>query len=260
MSLSIGHFLRALLWAGALVFASHAHAQASRTWVSGVGDDANPCSRTAPCKTFAGAISKTLTGGEIDTLDGSGFGGVTVTKSITIASDGAGIGGVLVGGTSGITVNAPAGSTIYLRKLVIEGLGLTGNSIAGVNVISGDVHIDDCVIHGFTGSPGAGVYSQASTASRIFITNTKLYGNNVGVLNSATVSSPIALIDTVIDKNLSYGIQGTTSFAVFSLHRSVVTGNPVGISAPSPAKVNSYGTNLITGLEAGTTLTPVALQ
>ncbi|PYQ51096.1 MAG: hypothetical protein DMF59_08935, partial [Acidobacteria bacterium] len=61
-----------------------ANAQASRTWVSGVGDDANPCSRTAPCKTFAGAISKTAAGGEISVLDPGGFGAVTITKSITI--------------------------------------------------------------------------------------------------------------------------------------------------------------------------------
>ena len=61
-----------------------AEAQATRTWVSGVGDDANPCSRTAPCKTFAGAISKTAAGGEINCLDPGGFGAVTITKSMTI--------------------------------------------------------------------------------------------------------------------------------------------------------------------------------
>ena len=70
------------------VAGSLAHAQATRTWVSGVGDDANPCSRTAPCKTFAGAISKTAAGGEINVLDPGGFGAVTITKSITISSRG----------------------------------------------------------------------------------------------------------------------------------------------------------------------------
>ena len=65
-----------------------ASAQASRTWVSGVGDDANPCSRTAPCKTFAGAISKTSVGGEIDALDPGGFGAVTITKAITLDGGG----------------------------------------------------------------------------------------------------------------------------------------------------------------------------
>src|SRR3979490_2576921 len=81
-----------------------AHAQATRTWVSGVGDDLNPCSRTAPCKTFAGAISKTAAAGEINCLDSGGFGSVTITKSITIKCEGV-IGGVLAAGTFGVTVN-----------------------------------------------------------------------------------------------------------------------------------------------------------
>src|SRR5208282_3935113 len=97
---------------------SVAHAQATRTWVSGVGDDANPCSRTAPCKTFAGAISKTATGGEIDALDPGGFGAVTITKSITVDGAAAGLAGVQVSGENGITVNAP-GATVTLRNLSI---------------------------------------------------------------------------------------------------------------------------------------------
>src|SRR5882724_9179059 len=82
-------------------------AQATRTWVSGVGDDANPCSRTAPCKTFAGAISKTAAGGEINVLDPGGFGALTITKAITIDATGGSIAGILVAAGSGITVNAP---------------------------------------------------------------------------------------------------------------------------------------------------------
>src|SRR5881396_3472418 len=102
-------------------FASMAQAQATRTWVSGVGDDANPCSRTAPCKTFAGAISKTAGGGEINVLDPGGFGGVTITKSITISSTFEA--GVLVSGTPGITVAAGINDTVVLEGLDIEGLG-----------------------------------------------------------------------------------------------------------------------------------------
>src|SRR4030081_2699280 len=100
-------------------FSTVAQAQATRTWVSGVGDDANPCSRTAPCKTFAGAISKTADGGEIDALDPGGFGAVTITKSITI--DGGGGGGwasILNAGSNGIIVNAttlPASVVVTLR-------------------------------------------------------------------------------------------------------------------------------------------------
>src|SRR5215210_4407571 len=104
-----------------LAFATAAQAQATRTWVSGVGDDVNPCSRTAPCKTFAGAISKTADGGEIDCLDPGGFGTVTITKSLTIdGTHGSGFGSILASGTTGVNVNdslsgAPMTKIVRLR-------------------------------------------------------------------------------------------------------------------------------------------------
>src|SRR3977135_1197347 len=91
------------IFAMAVALATPAQAQATRTWVSGVGDDVNPCSRTAPCKTFAGAISKTATGGEINCIDPGGFGAVTITKAITISCQVEA--GVLVSGTNAIIVN-----------------------------------------------------------------------------------------------------------------------------------------------------------
>src|SRR4029078_5860907 len=91
---------------------SPASAESTRTWVSGLGDDVNPCSRTAPCKTFAGAISKTLGGGEIDCLDPGGFGAVTITKSITIDCTGT-FGSVLVSGTNGIIVQAGVADKVF---------------------------------------------------------------------------------------------------------------------------------------------------
>src|SRR6476469_7307884 len=100
----------------AVGFASGAFAQATRTWVSGVGDDVNPCSRTAPCKTFAGAISKTAPGGEINVIDSGGYGAVTITKALTIAGDGA-MASVLVSGTNGIIVAAGASDIVILRNL-----------------------------------------------------------------------------------------------------------------------------------------------
>src|SRR5713101_1906294 len=85
---------------------SLAHGQATRTWVSGVGDDVNPCSRTAPCKTFAGAISKTAEGGEIDALDPGGYGSVTITKAIILdGGTGSGWASILVTSGSGVNVN-----------------------------------------------------------------------------------------------------------------------------------------------------------
>src|SRR5262249_50900223 len=149
-----------------------ANAQATRTWVSGVGDDANPCSRTAPCKTFAGAISKTAIQGEINVLDPGGFGAVTITKSITISSVGFEA-GVLVSGTNGIVISALSSDQIRLIGLDIEGLG-TG--LDGVKVLAaGQVYIINCTIHHFTGS-----------------------GVN---MNSSVASSAVTIKDTIITQN-----------------------------------------------------------
>ncbi|MCB1569545.1 MAG: right-handed parallel beta-helix repeat-containing protein [Dokdonella sp.] len=126
------------------------HAQATRTWVSGVGDDANPCSRTAPCKTFAGAISKTAAGGTIDVLDPGGFGAVTITKSITIEADGS-IGSAGVSNTNGINVNAGATDIVTLRGLKIVGLGSAAPGLKGISVSQvGSLVIEGVQIENFT--------------------------------------------------------------------------------------------------------------
>src|SRR5882762_6627655 len=125
----------------ALILASApAQAQATRTWVSGVGDDVNPCSRTAPCKTFAGAISKTAAGGEINCLDPGGFGAVTLNKSMTIDCSPF-AGGILSAGVNGVNVNT-AGTKIVLRGIEFQG---AGTGVNGVNVTAGaDVMIVNC--------------------------------------------------------------------------------------------------------------------
>src|SRR3954470_976340 len=128
-----------LLVVSGLLLSAVASAQATRTWVSGVGDDVNPCSRTAPCKTFAGAISKTAAGGEISVLDPGGFGGVTITKSITIdGGTGAGLASILASGINGVVVNAGANDIVILRNLSINGAGLAaGTGVNGIRFLNG---------------------------------------------------------------------------------------------------------------------------
>src|SRR5579859_7672301 len=130
-------------------------AQASRTWVSGVGDDANPCSRTAPCKTWAGAISKTAPGGEIDALDPGGFGAVTITKSITLDGGGGQVASILVAGTNGVVVSAAATDVVVIKNIRFQGLLGNGSNAAnaGTNAIrflaGGALLVDNCEIYGF---------------------------------------------------------------------------------------------------------------
>src|ERR1044072_7791113 len=156
----------------AFAFAAVAQAQATRTWVSGVGDDANPCSRTAPCKTFAGAISKTAAGGEINVLHPGGLGGVTINKSLTLSSEGCEA-GVLVSGTNAIIVNAGANDIVVLRGLDIEGLG-TG--LNGIRFIAGKtLHVENCTINRFTQN---GIDFNPGAAANLNVRNTIIRNNN----------------------------------------------------------------------------------
>jgi nitrous oxidase accessory protein NosD len=143
-----------------------ASAQATRTWVSGVGSDANPCSRTAPCSTFSGAISKTAAGGEIDCLDPGGFGAVTITKAITIDCNGV-AGGILASGVNGVIVNAGVNDRIVLRNLSIQGVGTGINAIrflAGLHLT-----VENVRISGFT---TIGIDVSKSASGNLYVRDT----------------------------------------------------------------------------------------
>jgi hypothetical protein len=198
-----------------------AQAQATRTWVSGVGDDVNPCSRTAPCKTFAGAISKTAAGGEINCLDPGGFGAVTITKNMTIDCDYT-EGGVLAGG-NGIVVNG-AGIVVRLRGLDIFGVNPPSN---GVRFLAGAaLIIDHCRIARFNSASSWGVSFQPSEAARLVITDT-LINDNGNPAVPATAGGGILVQPT-----------GAGGSATVTLDNVRLVGNSQGLRAESTGSAN----------------------
>jgi hypothetical protein len=229
-----------------------AHAQATRTWVSGVGDDANPCSRTAPCKTFAGAISKTATGGEINVLDPGGFGGVTITKSITISSEGFEA-GVLVSGTNAIIVNAGNTGVVVLRGLDIEGLG-TG--LAGIKVLAAAaVHVEKCVINHFTQFGIDFVPASVSaTTSQLYVSNS-IIRNNAGAssggirIKPGTNVSAIGMIENTQLLNNQFGLRAEDNSKV-AVKSSVAAGN-TGSGFIAVSNVTAVTLNLDSCVAAG---------
>jgi len=236
-----------------LLHAAPAQAQATRTWVSGVGDDANPCSRTAPCKTFPGAISKTAAGGEINVLDPGGFGAVTITKAITIRSDSVEA-GVLVSGTNGIVISAGATDQVVLYGLDIEGVG-TG--LDGVKILSGGVvYVIKCTIHHFTGN---GVNSVSTTNNgKVFIKDS-IITQNLGGVNIAGngVANAGAVADSFIDGNTSFAVQANGLNNSIALIRSILSNSPTGVGLLNSATSISFGTsNTITGAATITTTLP----
>jgi hypothetical protein len=246
-------------------FASMAQAQATRTWVSGVGDDANPCSRTAPCKTFAGAISKTAPSGEINVLDPGGFGAVTITKSITISSESFEA-GVLVSGTNGIIINSAANTDIVtLKGLDIEGLGTGINGIL-IQGATGRVFVENCEIHGFAQRGISDIRSSASAASgSLLVRDTIIRNNGIGNNQSGAVVIPGANFTVFANfDNCRFYANGNAGLVADSntrvtVNRSVSSNNlNAGFFAEGPGGAaelnikNCVSSNNLQGITAGT--------
>ncbi len=251
---------------------SIAQAQASRTWVSGVGDDANPCSRTAPCKTWAGAISKTAACGEIDALDPGGFGAVTITKSITLDGTGT-FASILASLVNGIIINAAATDVITIRGISINGFC---NGLSGINLLQAKaVNVEDCVIfrmggNGITstdnnglklnirntvirdnGGDGMNIVAAAATPARVTLYNVSLNGNVNGMHARSVSRLPPNTQCSAGNSSAGVFADNTVaaSFAVVRVQRSEISGNATGAQAGSGGGVASsvieIGQNLI---------------
>jgi hypothetical protein len=203
-----------------------ASGQATRTWVSGVGDDANPCSRTAPCKTFAGAISKTSAGGEIDALDPGGFGAVTITKAITLSGYGA-YGSVLVSGTNGIVIAAGSSDVVVLQDLELNGIALSGSpGLNGVSFNSGaQLVVKDCKILGFSQN-GINVALNQSTNASVAVTNTSVTGGAVGLFFSNTGTGKLTgSLDRVTVEGAATGVETNSANSFVTVNNSTLMNN-----------------------------------
>jgi hypothetical protein len=239
-------------------YTAPAAAQASRTWVSGVGDDVNPCSRTAPCKTLAGAISRTAAGGEINCLDPGGFGAVTITRSITIDCTGT-LGGVLASNTTGVILNG-ANIHVILRGLSISGGPPTLPGVHGIRFLqSGSLTVEDSIIENFNAAApnGNGMTIAPSGSAQVFVSNTQIIGN----LNSGIIVQPtgagnarVVLRNVVMARNTGAGLQvnttGNTGTGVFvTVSDSSIAGSLNGINVitaagTAPGLVTVIGSNI----------------
>jgi len=256
MQKSLLKIFYAIVFAFSASYAIPAHAQATRTWVSGVGDDVNPCSRTAPCKTFAGAISKTAAGGEIDCLDPGGFGTVTITKSITIDCTGT-MGSILASGTTGVIVNG-ANVNVILRGLSINGAGTTPG-FNGVRFIQGNsLTIENCIIQNFTNSNAFGVSFQPSGAARLYVRNSTLVNNGTGatgggiLVQPTGVGSAAALVEDVgmlnnAGSGVSVNTTGNTGGGGFfvQVEETSISGSQTGVNVLGPAGTTVANVNVV---------------
>ncbi len=226
-----------------LFCASIAQAQATRTWVSGVGDDANPCSRTAPCKTFAGAISKTAAGGEINCIDPGGFGAVTITKSITIDGGGT-FASILAAGTNGIVINAGVNDVVNIRNISING---NNTGLNGIRFLAGkSLSVTNCEIFRFTQN---GIDVNKTASGELYVNDTRISNCTLnGIKVTTTVAPVLGTIDnTTIDRCGSAGLRSERGTRL-TVSRSTFTNNPTGIlvdGTGANAEVNVEHTTVV---------------
>jgi hypothetical protein len=247
-------FLACILVAG---LTSVAQAQATRTWVSGVGDDVNPCSRTAPCKTFAGAISKTAAGGEIDVLDPGGFGSVTITKALTIDGNGT-MASDLASGTNGVTINVGSNNDVVtLRNISFNGAtsGSSTGGLNGIRLVSSSgftpkaLHIENCQIFGFN----RGVSLENSLGlTRVFVDNCvirNIVNEGIAVVPTGAGTINLQASNSSI-KQCATGISINNNSAA-SVSNSVLAGDTTGVSVGSGTRLNMSGSMVTFSNTAG---------
>jgi hypothetical protein len=261
------------------LFSMPANAQATRTWVSGVGDDANPCSRTAPCKTFAGAISKTSAPGEINCLDPGGFGALTITKSIAIKCVGVEA-GVLVSGTNGFNISAATTDVIYIEGLDFEGLNASPSGIQ-INTAA-HVSIVNCEIRGFNtaginvanstsgvrvdvidtivaDNPGEGILAKptGSVGARVTIDRTRVLNNTGdGIMMNATATSASLKSSIRDSESADNGADGYVAFSAgaddeMMIDSSTAMNNNRGINSSGSGAIVRFTRSSITANGTG---------
>ena len=242
-----------VLAAGTLGWTSSASAQAPRTWVSSFGDDANPCSRTAPCKTFAGAISKTAAGGEINCVDPGSYGAVTITKSMSIVCQYVEAGVLSMFGSSGMIINVAATDVVYLRGIDYNGAAGPNPGFNGIRVVgAGIVHIEDCLIRNFRAADGNGISIAPSGAVQVTVVDTTVADNGNGAASAGILVRPptgmagnnssarVTLRNVRVQNNVTHQVAVDTTGnngqgVTLLVDDSQVTGGTNGIAITAPA-------------------------
>jgi len=245
---------------------SPAQAQATRTWVSGGGDDANVCSRSLPCRTFAGAAPKTAAGGEIDALDPANFNPVGITKALTIDGSGGQVGGVTSTSGPAIQINAGANDRVILRNLRINGISqvATTTSTNGIAFNSGlSLKVENCYIFGFN---SYGINFQPSIRAVLTVTDTQVEGSGTfggtfggGIIVATPATTGGINRATLRNVTVSTSVSGITAGQNTKMQLDNVTvgeggvggGGDYGLIATGPAAEMNVDYSTISGNQFG---------
>lgn len=220
------------------LFSSASTAQVQRTFVSGLGDDGNPCSRTSPCRTISHALMGTNAGGEVIVLDSAGYGAFSITHAVSITAPPGVYAGISVFSGNGIDINAAGSDTIILRGLTINNQGSTGSGIVFHN--GGTLHIENCLVSGFSGG-GVQIGVSFLNPGALEVKDSTIRGNDVGIFTG--------------------GFPGGVSFIAIDQVR--LEGNHDGLNVEQPSKAtirNSLASGNVNGIVGQSQATDAAVE
>jgi hypothetical protein len=227
-----------------------AHAQTFQSYISGIGDDINPCVRTAPCRTLAGALSKTASGGIVNVLDSGGYGAALIKRPVTVLASG--VNAVVTSASGGITIDVGSGD-VHLRGLTLVG---QGNSNNGVTIVSAtSVHISNTVIRGYAGA-GIGLASKAPVA--LTVSDSEVNSNTTGV--SATTDDAEIVLDRVKLTSNQTAVSSGGNNSVFHLDGCTVAFNAIAVGKVGGKILSGQNNAMVANKSDGQPMTKEPLQ
>ena len=207
------------LWLGLVCLVSGASAATPRTFVSGSGNDNDPCTLLKPCRTFSRAISQVDAGGEVIALDSAGYSSFTVNKAVTVEAPAGVYAGITTTGstaTIAIDVNAGNADAVTLRGLSINSLGTNAVGIRFAN--GGTLHVENCVLN----ANELGLWSVGS--GTLNVKDSVFRGNQIGIKVEPTSGTASAAIEQVRLEANTDGLD-VVDGATVTVHNSIATGN-----------------------------------
>ena len=191
---------------------------AARVFLSGTGVDSGDCTDAAnPCRSLQYAIDQAAVGAEVVIVSSGGYGGATITKSISVNAPTGVV--AFVGRT--ITVNIASTDTVTLRGLSMNG-AVFGDANGIEFIAGGTLNVENTVISAF----GAQCIKDTAFGSKLWVNNCDLRKSTNGIWVKGAGTSAVIENSRAIE-NFNAGMLADDS-AIVVIRNSVAAGNLTG--------------------------------
>jgi hypothetical protein len=197
-----------------------------RVYVGLAGNDSNPCTLGAPCRTIAPALAAVDDGGQVWLLDSANYNLATVqiTKSVTIEALPGAIGSFLALGGPAFNV-ATSSVKLVLRNLVIRSFPGAGSTDGVHATAATSVIIDKCTLSDL---PGKAVFIGGALSLQVRDSEIRNAGSSGIELSAGGASATLTRV-TLAGNYTALEVNPATGTVKYNIRDSLFTGNVFGI-------------------------------